>query len=628
MRISGLSGWLLIPLLLLNLWLTARQMVSDPIWYDEYWSLYYAGVAPEYGPASLPETWSRVAGIYHELNPPGYYLLLNVWAQIAGGTPFAARMLSAFAGLLAAAWVYRMGRDLSGRMAGLAAAAALTTSAYNIYYMHEIRAYALIPLLVLMCLWAYWQFLQRGRWQHAALLLLSLTALLYTHYMSAPFLLAAGLYHLLLAQKNRRWLLALVPVAGAGLLFLPWLAVALSALSFVSTDPARAFFAEDPLSLIKETLLAFGNGSAALLAVFGWYALRRHGARLVIFLGAVTLAGILLANIRFQFISGPRYLLALLPFIMLLIGLGAARMSSLKLRPVVLLIVWGLAGGWLVLQPDGGRRPDEWQVTLDWESFAGALRPYAQPGSTAIYLLPAPVPHWIHAPVAAYYLHDLPAVVQPMPPFVVPPRDVPAQQALNLHLIESLADKTPAAYEREARDLLDGLNYVWIAYNPTHLPAPFTRPALDSVLNEQGFVTCEQIAATPELSLTLLARLPEPEGALVFGDTISLNLLTPLPEPVRDPLFLILSWTLGDAVPRGTYSVALHVENSQDQLVAQKDAGLPDAGRACQPVSVPLGDLPPGQYTLRAAVYNWQTGERLPSGTEERPIIGRFTIGD
>lgn len=620
----------LVVLLLSALWLASREMVSDPIWYDEYWSLYYAGAAPQYGPVGLAETWSRVGSVDHELNPPGYYLLLNVWGHLVGWVPFTVRVLSALAGLLAIAWVYRLGYDLSGRVAGMAAAAALAVSSYYIHYMHEIRAYVFMPLLVIMTLWAYWQFMRRGTWQMAMLLMFSLASLLYVHYMGFPFILAAGVYHLLVARKNRYWLLTLLPIIGGGVLFLPWVQVAMSALNYVSTDATRTFFADDPLPLISNTLSAFGNGSATLLAVFGWYALRRRGAVLVGFFLIATLICALLLNELFQFISGPHYLLALLPFLILTIGLGAAQMARLRLRPIVLMAVWVVAGGWLILRPDGlaySADGDGWQLTLPWDTFAAALRPYVHPYDTVIYLLPEPVPHWVHAPVAAYYLYDLPAQVEPMPPFVAPPLSLPVDQTLRLHLIESLTDKTPADYQQEAAGLLHDIDYVWVGYNPAHLPPPFTRPALDTALSEQNFMVCEQVVATAELSLTLLARQTRDEAGLYFGEGIDLQLLTPMPEKAHNPLFLILGWTLADSVSRGTYSVALHLENEQGQLVAQADKGLPSETHACQPVSISLDDLPQGKYILRAIVYNWQTGERLLAEVDESLVVGRFTIG-
>src|SRR5262245_40462494 len=102
----GRRKWLLvIPLLLLTSWLGARGLNADAIWYDEYWSLYYAGGA-HYGPITLGETWTRVAQTDIELNPPGYYLLLNGWGALVGWTEYAGRALSLLVGVLAVAFTY------------------------------------------------------------------------------------------------------------------------------------------------------------------------------------------------------------------------------------------------------------------------------------------------------------------------------------------------------------------------------------------------------------------------------------------------------------------------------------------------------------------------------------------
>ena len=47
-----------------------RGLNADPIWYDEWWSIYYSGSSNLYGPIPLAETLTRVAETDHELNPP------------------------------------------------------------------------------------------------------------------------------------------------------------------------------------------------------------------------------------------------------------------------------------------------------------------------------------------------------------------------------------------------------------------------------------------------------------------------------------------------------------------------------------------------------------------------------
>lgn len=92
--------WLyLVPLLLLTTWLGARGLNADTLWYDEYWSLYDAGIEP-HGDRTLAQIWEGVAS-RNPWHAPGYFMILSGWGRLAGGTPFAGRALSLLFGLLA-----------------------------------------------------------------------------------------------------------------------------------------------------------------------------------------------------------------------------------------------------------------------------------------------------------------------------------------------------------------------------------------------------------------------------------------------------------------------------------------------------------------------------------------------
>ena len=75
---------------------------------------------------------------------------------------------------------------------------------------------------------------------------------------------------------------------------------------------------------------------------------------------------------------------------------------------------------------------------------------------------------------------------------------------------------------------------------------------------------------------------------------------------------VITGWSVGENVTPYKYSVALHVTNSTGDLAAQADYGLPILRFSCFESDIALNDLPPGEYTLQAVVYAWESGERLP----------------
>ncbi len=630
--------WWMIPLLLLTTLLGSSSLNADTIWYDEYWSLYYAGSMPHYGPGSLPDTWTRVASTFHELNPPGYYLLLHIWGQLVGWTPFVARGLSLLIGLLAVAWIYRLARDLSTPLAGIGAAVALALSAFFISFTYELRAYLLFPLFTIMALWAYWGLAwgpPRPRSSRQILFVLSLTALLYTHYTGIPVILATALYHLIFAPKGRNWWRVVLLVILSGILFLPWAATAYGALQQVSGDPARETFALAILPLLRETLSNFSNQGIALLAVFAWYALRanRRSLRFVSFILVMTTVIALSINEVVQFITEVRYMFILWPLLALIVGLGATVMVRRRLQPVVLLVIWAIAGIALVLDPEYAVESQfNWPNSLNWDILAERLQPLILPADDVIYYLPRPVPHWIIAPVAAYYLYELPAVVEPFPFLAHPPNLLPGKEPMHLHLIESLVDKPPADYEQEAAQLLQGKSHIWIAYDPSLSLSVFIQPAFDSALADNGFELCNPLYAKPDLFLGLYARSEDLPPAYHFGDGINVGLTEPLMDKADDKISFLLNWQLQEDVPLNTYSFAISVDDQAGNTLTHRDFGIPGRYDACQVAYVPLEALPAGTYDVSLLVYNWQTGERLSGGKigtdalSETQSIGEITI--
>jgi hypothetical protein len=632
--------WLwLVPVLLTLTALASSRLNADPLWYDEWYSLYYAGAAPLYGPITPAEVIARIDPQV-EFNPPGYYLLLHIWTGLAGGSAFSGRALSLLLGILTAALVYRLGCDLDGRRAGWGAVLTLGASAFFISQLHELRAYTLFPLLVTLTIWEYWCFTQSTDLhpvRFAAAYALGLTALLYTHYMAIPLVAALAVYHLALAPKGRRWWVVLGLSALAGLAFLPWLGVSLQATASVTGDASRDFYAQSASALVGNLLNQFTSGSPALLVIVAVYARRGRAAHLVWMLILVGVAVVLVVNQQLRFIGIARYLVGFWPLLALLAGLGLAAMSRARLRPIVILAIWLLGGAGLILSraltPDGV--DPGWKVYLPWDKLAAALQPYAVPGDTLLVLLPEPTPFWFHAPLAAHYLAALNPRVQPIPDWLPAAlfdgRMTPAVEGwaggeatiLNVHLLESLYGTTPEQFHTQTSALLSESAHFWTAYYPDQLPSPFLRPVLDRSAAEQGFIACGSILAEPTLRLDLQVKLPTvPEGNR-FGDGIILDVLTPLPAAAEDRLPLVIGSWLREGVPPGIYSVGVHLLDSNGSLAAQSDFALPDALQGCHPVSLSLEPLLSGTYWLALVVYDWQTGSHLPvAGSTDSYIVG------
>lgn len=604
----------LIALMLFTFWLGARSLQARTIWYDEWWTIFYAGSAPQYGPAQLADTWQRVAETDHELNPPGYYLAINAWSRLVGGSPYTLRAWSLLLGMLALAFVYRAGRDLVSPWAGVSAALALGLSSFFVQHLYEGRAYMQMTLFAAAVFWSYWRLTtgQRLTIGLGGLFVASLAGLLYTHYMAAFVVAALGLYHLLFVSKDTRWW-GIALLAGLALAaFLPWVSVALKAFNQVANDPARDVFAADALSLLRRLIDLFSNGSAALLGIFAWYAL--SGKRIVWFTLIVALSLALAINEIFHFVTDVHYLLALWPLLALVVGMGAARMAADRLRPWVPLSLWIIAGLVTSLSPDHllKLKNETFALYLPWDIVARQMARLAQPGDTLIFFLPEPVPNWLHQPVSDYYLEGLP---------------------IRHAVVDSPMAKPIDQYRQEAETFVDDAPRVWIARQPHDPPLPVVDAEFQRVFAERRYVECGSPWDAPDLRLTLYVRALE-RAAATFGEAITAYLpRDPLPAAASGQLSVALGWQVDPMTPPNTYSVGVHLDDPNGQLVRQHDYGLPPPGFTCRSAVLPLDGLPPGAYRLWLVVYNWQTGERLPgevlaSGLAgDRLLLGTVQVG-
>jgi hypothetical protein len=126
---------------------------------------------------------------------------------------------------------------------------------------------------------------------------------------------------------------------------------------------------------------------------------------------------------------------------------------------------------------------------------------------------------------------------------------------------------------------------------------------------------------------------PGRPNTIVYENGLKLSGIEVNPNPAGDGLSMFVAWDDSDQVPVDTYSVGLHVLDSENHLVAQTDYGLPTESFICQPQQVDLSAVPPGDYTLMTVVYNWRTGERIPgtlveTGTHGELIaVADFTVG-
>lgn len=271
-----------------------------PIGNDEYNSWNRILDSATGTPYSLKQTVDDVI-VESPQHGPAYFLLLNAWRTLVGSELFALRLLSVYFALLTVAVTYRLAASVGNQELGLTAFFIAVFLAYILYYSHLARMYTLLPMTSGWLLWSYARVIQPGRTPSRGvwLTLLSAAALmLYVHYFGIMLLAALGLYHLVVAKKNRRWLSVSQVLVAAGFLFLPWLPVVIDGF------PGRPDVADTRLTLLNSLLhilRLLSNGlfiipPLALVAVALNYRRLKPGEIFVSFIAVATLLLVLLSN--------------------------------------------------------------------------------------------------------------------------------------------------------------------------------------------------------------------------------------------------------------------------------------------------------------------------------------------
>lgn len=634
--------WLMTGLLLLAFALGARSLDDDAVWGDEFFSIYDSGGEDE-SPLTLAQIWERVA-TRNPWHTPGFFFLLSGWGRLAGWEPFVGRVLALLIGLPALAWTYRLGADVVSRRVGLYAALVLGTLSFYVYYLHELRMYTLIALLTTFTFWCYLRLIRRRqprRWVWIGFFG-GVLSLLYLHYFAALPVMALGLYHLLFVPKNRRWWRIVGLLLLAGLLFLPWLSNLGTAIELAVEADTLNLRSLDTVEALAELVRVMGNGItplvllAALLGAAGVWAqrkraltmtqgrtrqtsslqrwglwgqtrqassLRRSGAFQIIFLALALVALLLLANAVLQVMHEGRlrYFMLLLPPLAIGIGIAVERAGYVqRLLTPLLLTLWIATGLVSVFSGSVTAGLDGSAYTMPLHRIEHELASIIQPDDYLIAFPPANLPTWRYRVPADFYLKDL-------------------GEGYFIPNVLSDSDTEPVNSPDEIVTAAGSRQRLWVASSPDDQPPTFA-PFQQGI--DVEYDLCSTVEQSPDLALSLYTRSPvccvtDPAAAepiLQFGDGIAVTGYEPIPSTIGNNILRVMfGWRLDSSVPPDTYSYGLHIVDSDGTLVDQSDGGIPYQAFACEPATIDLTNLRPGEYTLLLVVYNWQTGATLPA---------------
>lgn len=333
--------------LLLAFALGANGLNADMIWVDELASVTFMGVFdPPYSLFQIVESL-RQSGPDHV---PLYFFLGAFWAQIAGWSQFALRLLSVFFGVLMIAWLYRFSADAVNRRTALVSALLMSTTAFVILYFHELRMYTMLMGLGIVHSWLYWRLTHHFRITRLTWILFVLTTclLFYTHNFSSVLFAGLGIHHLLFVKKSRRWLTILIGWVLGAALFLPYVPFLLEGLSHAS-DNVRA---ASTLEIVGAFAHLMVNGFDFLwlpfVLLFGYALYRNQNTAIIRLLGIalIMIMALLAAHWQLKLIPTTRirYFLVLWFLFAVLFAYGLTSAPHWRVVTILFLLLWCIAG--------------------------------------------------------------------------------------------------------------------------------------------------------------------------------------------------------------------------------------------------------------------------------------------
>lgn len=244
------TGWVLISLtliLLLGATLRIVNLGDQPLWTDEGFSG-FAILQPD-----LMETLRR------DVHPPLYFAALKVWANLTGLSELALRWFTILPSLLSIALIVPLSREVARLRAHpipiylpVLAALLMALAEMEFYIAQEVRSYSLHVCLALLSTWGFLRWQRTDHTKPLIVWLISMTALIYTHYLGAWMGVIHGLYALIFGRRKIASIaFLLIPAA----LFSVWLFAVVLPYQTAKADSDATI---DPSTL--ETLINYAHG--------------------------------------------------------------------------------------------------------------------------------------------------------------------------------------------------------------------------------------------------------------------------------------------------------------------------------------------------------------------------------
>jgi uncharacterized membrane protein len=170
---------------LVALFLRIYELDAESLWLDEAYAVNHVADRGflEVLSRSLPDG-----------NPPLYYILLDHWIWLFGGSEYSVRMPSVLFSVFSVGLIYKVGSLLLDKATGLLASLIFALSAYQVHFAQEARVYSMMVFLCLSSFYFFLRLFQGKNYRIFAGYVLSSAALMYSHYFGLFIVIAQALF--------------------------------------------------------------------------------------------------------------------------------------------------------------------------------------------------------------------------------------------------------------------------------------------------------------------------------------------------------------------------------------------------------------------------------------------------
>ena len=599
--------WLMAGLLLLAFLLAAMGWDWDVVSTDELAALSDMGAfqAPKRPLEILSQPTQFSA------NMPLYFVVGGFWAQATGFSHITLRLLGALLALLAVANLYRLAADMIDRRLALTAALLFIFNPLTIKYLHHIRQYSMLMLMVTTHTWLYWRLLHatctgRGLW---LAFILSCGLSLYSHGLAGALYLGLVAHHLLFVRRTRRfWMILLAWLAGLAL-FVPYAPDWVSDASVISVDASPSGFGM--MGLATTLGLTLSNQMAILWLPLGLgvaLGLRRNArgalARLLC-MALVIVAALAAIDAVKQTLdwNRMRYFLVMWHFAMIMFAFA---LWSLPWRRVVLplfVAIW-IYGGMRASQP--GFVPDHPYVVRSEYSLP-PLHDYVRQLRGQVNALDYVIGF---ERTGLIYIESRYFDVN----FI----DYYFGSQLGIDSIFFHESDKKYRLKGDVGDILTTRLHLLLAHDPSAEP-PNYGPTRHFI--EEQFAPCPPLVDEPTLRIQRFRHPARPcdhaPAAVIEYD----NGTRLIDRAVRydtdtNAIQALLWWEIPDESMLDDFNISLQVFDSNGDKAAQNDYHLDASLTPWGLADLAAGHLPDGLYELRLILYNRHDGAKV-SGIDE-----------